>query len=289
MVSDKTEDINTLEMTAECKKQLQEGKNEYRAALLEHPADARKLAREACLETMKHCTALWEDHDLPDARESKAERNKRLSRAFLEWNRDQPGISVSPLGVQYRWIRRKTDDHASIPRYISERGGLHTDVNVADTDVVHMHYLGKRLSGKTFFNTFRTGKAAVAELKSLVPGWREVLMFMRNGEELHAYIPPEVGFGEAGLTCVLLAKVLSPEGRDRESCTPSSGIGLTFSNGKVGPNEVVMLHIRLEFIEHKEAQQAGPAPGALTDSRAADETLPAEDGLSKNSWSHDEL
>lgn len=115
---DKTEDINTLEMTAECKKQLQEGKDQYIAALLKHPEDARELAREACLETLKHCTALWADHDLPDARESKAERNQRLSRAFLEWNRDQPGIIVSPLGVQYRWIRKKTDNRASIPRYV---------------------------------------------------------------------------------------------------------------------------------------------------------------------------
>lgn len=61
------------------------------------------------------------------------------------------------------------------------------------------------------------------------------------------------------------------------------------ADGKVGPNEVVMLHIRLEFVENREAQQGGPDGGVSGGARTADEISRTKDGRSGSALSHDEL
>ncbi|CBZ50657.1 fkbp-type peptidyl-prolyl cis-trans isomerase FklB, related [Neospora caninum Liverpool] len=178
------------------------------ASFLEaHPeATPRSLSEFLCLP--HHCAALWGEDDLPEKRETQADRNLRLGRAFLQWNREQPGIIETDSGLQFRILKPNRDHRARHPK--SER------------DLIHMHYLGKRLNGETFQNTFRRGHAAVVELGKLVPGWQEALKILKTGEEMHAYLPAEIAFGELGL------------------------------EGKIGPNEVLLLHIRLEYVEFHE-------------------------------------
>ncbi|KEP64147.1 UNVERIFIED_CONTAM: peptidyl-prolyl cis-trans isomerase, FKBP-type domain-containing protein [Hammondia hammondi] len=205
--ADKTEELTVSEMLPACRSLLAAESENISSFLAAHPeATARSLSESLCLPGP--CTSLWREDDLPAKRENQAERNLRLGRAFLRWNRDQPGIIETDSGLQFRIIKPNHDHRARHPK--DER------------DLIHMHYLGKRLNGQTFQNTFSRGHAAVVELGKLVPGWQEALKILKTGEEMHAYLPPEIAFGELGV------------------------------EGKIGPYEVLLLHIRLEYIEYHE-------------------------------------
>ncbi|RQX67756.1 peptidyl-prolyl cis-trans isomerase, FKBP-type domain-containing protein [Toxoplasma gondii CAST] len=205
--ADKTEELTVREMQTACRSLLAAESESISSFLATHPeATGRSLSEFLCLP--ERCTSLWREDDLPAKRENQAERNLRLGRAFLRWNRDQPGIIETDSGLQFRMIKPNHDHRARHPK--------------GERDLIHMHYLGKRLNGETFQNTFSRGHAAVVELGKLVPGWQEALKILKTGEEMHAYLPPEIAFGELGV------------------------------EGKIGPNEVLLLHIRLEYIEYHE-------------------------------------
>lgn len=100
--------------------------------------------------------------------------------AFLAANAKKEGVVVLPSGLQYKVI--KAGD------------GQKPTVN----DTVTVNYIGTRVDGKEFSNTYRAGKPDTIELAKVIPGWQEALPLMQEGAKWELYIPYNLAFGELG-------------------------------------------------------------------------------------------
>ena len=100
--------------------------------------------------------------------------------AFLAKNAKEPGVKVTPSGLQYKIIRSGPE------------GGPHP----TPRDEVKVNYTGTLLSGEVFDSTDQRGQPAVFQLDGLVQGWVEGLQLMRPGDVWVIYVPPKLGYGD---------------------------------------------------------------------------------------------
>ena len=49
-----------------------------------------------------------------------------------------------------------------------------------------------------FDSSFKRGEPAVFPIAGLIKAWREALPLMRPGDEWMLYVPPSLGYGDAG-------------------------------------------------------------------------------------------
>ncbi|MEG0818001.1 MAG: FKBP-type peptidyl-prolyl cis-trans isomerase [Brevundimonas sp.] len=109
-------------------------------------------------------------------------RNAEAAAAFMKTNASAEGVQTLPSGLQYKVV-------ASGPA-----GGVHPDRN----DLVRVDYEGSLTDGTVFDSSFKRGAPAVFSPEGVVPGWTEALQLMKPGDEWLLYLPPELGYGEAG-------------------------------------------------------------------------------------------
>ena len=102
--------------------------------------------------------------------------------AWLAKNAKTPGVTVLPSGLQYKVL-------ASGPTTGSRPG---------PRDEVKVDYVGQLTDGKVFDSSIDRGAPAVMGLADLVPAWREALPMMRPGDEWVLFVPPKLGYGDAG-------------------------------------------------------------------------------------------
>jgi len=108
--------------------------------------------------------------------------NLAAAKAFMDGNAKQPGVQVTPSGLQYRIVRS------------GPASGLHPQ----EADEVKVNYEGKLPNGKVFDSSYARGMPAAMPLSGLIPGWVEALKLMRPGDEWILYVPPELGYGAEG-------------------------------------------------------------------------------------------
>jgi len=116
-----------------------------------------------------------------------AQENAADSRAFLEENRAREGVVVTESGVQYQIIESGDPE--------GESPGLE--------DTVIVHYEGKLIDGTVFDSSRARETPARFSLTGIIPGWSEVLRLMRPGDVWNVVLPPEMGYGEAGVENVI--------------------------------------------------------------------------------------
>jgi peptidylprolyl isomerase/FKBP-type peptidyl-prolyl cis-trans isomerase FklB len=104
------------------------------------------------------------------------------SQAFLAANAKKPGVHVLPDGLQFEVV------HSGPAEGVRPQLG----------DEVKVNYEGKLLDGQVFDSTYQRGQPAAMPLKNLVPAWMEALPLMRPGDEWILYVPPKLGYGDAG-------------------------------------------------------------------------------------------
>ena len=99
---------------------------------------------------------------------------------WLEENGKKPGVSTTASGLQYEVISRGPD------------GGKQP----ADSDQVQVLYKGTLVDG----TEFDASKGAPTEfgVTGVIKGWTEALKLMHPGDKWRLFIPPELGYGEAG-------------------------------------------------------------------------------------------
>ena len=100
--------------------------------------------------------------------------------AFLEANKDKPGVEVTESGLQYRVERA---GNGATPK--------------AD-DVVRVHYKGTLPNGDVFDSSYDRGQPAEFGLGQVIPGWSEGVQLMKVGSKYTFWIPSDLGYGEAG-------------------------------------------------------------------------------------------
>lgn len=109
-----------------------------------------------------------------------AEKNLWEGRAFLNKNRQQPGVITSVSGLQYKVLEPGA----------GKRPGLQ--------DRVAVHYRGQLLDGTVFDSSYQRGKPVTFPVQGVIPGWTEALQMMKPGAKWQLFIPPELAYGAQG-------------------------------------------------------------------------------------------
>lgn len=109
-----------------------------------------------------------------------AEKNAKLSAAFLAENKLKPGVKTLDSGLQYRIITEGKGDHPSVDDYLTA------------------HYKGALIDGTVFDSSFTRGTPIEFQMNDVIPGWKEALKIMRAGSKWEIYIPPALAYGETG-------------------------------------------------------------------------------------------
>ncbi len=99
--------------------------------------------------------------------------------AYLKANAAKRGVVVEPSGLQYNII------HSGFGK------------RPVGTDTVNCYYKGMMINGKVFDAT-EPGYPAQFTVNKLIPGWTEALQLMREGDEWHLVIPPNLAYGARG-------------------------------------------------------------------------------------------
>ena len=104
-----------------------------------------------------------------------ARANRRDGETFLARNARQPGVKVTPSGLQYRILKEGDGPTPS-----------------AD-DVVRVRYRGTLIDGTEFDSSH--GHAVPFAVKGVIPGWTEALQMMKVNASWRLFVPSNLAYG----------------------------------------------------------------------------------------------
>lgn len=110
-------------------------------------------------------------------RAAKAEAILNEGLAFLESNKNKPGVIVLPSGLQYEII---TEGSGAKP---------------TATQTVTCHYHGTLTNGTVFDSSVKRGAPASFPLNRVISGWTEALQLMPVGSKWRLFLPPQLAYG----------------------------------------------------------------------------------------------
>lgn len=108
---------------------------------------------------------------------AKAEAILNEGLAFLESNKNKPGVIVLPSGLQYEII---TEGSGAKP---------------TATQTVTCHYHGTLTNGTVFDSSVKRGAPASFPLNRVISGWTEALQLMPIGSKWRLFLPPQLAYG----------------------------------------------------------------------------------------------
>lgn len=111
---------------------------------------------------------------------NKISTTKQESIAFLEKNKNRPGVITLPDGLQYEIITKGT---GPIP---------------SAQDTVSANYQGTLLDGKEFDNSYKRGEPITIPVTGVIRGWTEALQLMPVGSKWKLFIPSDLAYGDRG-------------------------------------------------------------------------------------------
>jgi FKBP-type peptidyl-prolyl cis-trans isomerase FklB len=120
------------------------------------------------------------------------EANRKAGDAFLAENARAEGVVSLPSGLQYKILQ-------------AGQGKRPTDA-----DTVQCHYRGIRLDGKEFQSSYANGRPATVGLAAVIPGWKEALKLMPVGSKWKLFVPPQLAYGELGVSGRNAASTVGP-------------------------------------------------------------------------------
>ncbi len=110
----------------------------------------------------------------------KIEAQKSAGAAFLNVNKDKPGVVTLPEGIQYEVVKEGTGPKPAV------------------TDKIKAHYKGALLDGKEFDSSFKRNQPFDAPLSALIKGWQIAIPLMNTGSHWRLWIPSELAYGDRG-------------------------------------------------------------------------------------------
>ena len=108
----------------------------------------------------------------------KASGNKKIGLDFLAANKNKPGVTTLPSGLQYQVIREGTGPKPAI------------------TDQVRVHYHGTLIDGRVFDSSVDRGQPIELSVNGVIPGWTEALQLMSVGSKWKLFIPSNLAYGD---------------------------------------------------------------------------------------------
>lgn len=136
-----------------------------------------EAAREASGAYQKEIT-----RQLEEQKKQVMARNEAQGDAFMEKNKQQPGVKTLPSGLQYE-VLKESSNGATPGR----------------EDAVRVHYTGTLLDGTFVESSLAHGEAVRVNMGVALKGWQEALTHMKEGEKWRLFVPPELAYGEKGL------------------------------------------------------------------------------------------
>lgn len=112
---------------------------------------------------------------------SKSVKNLNKANQFLEENKNNDNVIVTPSGLQYQIIE------------YGEKGK-----NPTENDKVKVHYIGTFIDDTKFDSSYERGEPATFHVNGVIPGLVEGLKLMSIGSKYKFYIPPNLAYGEEG-------------------------------------------------------------------------------------------
>jgi FKBP-type peptidyl-prolyl cis-trans isomerase FklB len=109
-----------------------------------------------------------------------AEPYKKEGQAFLDSNKNQPGVVTTASGLQYKVIKEGTGPKPTAG------------------DKVKVHYQGSLINGKIFDSSIQRGEPITFGVSEVIAGWTEALQLMPVGSKWQLFIPSNLGYGDAG-------------------------------------------------------------------------------------------
>ncbi len=116
------------------------------------------------------------------------DKNKAEGQAFLEKNKQDKDVKVTPSGLQYKVVTMGT-------------GAKPT----SSTDRVRVHYEGTLLDGTVFDSSYKRGEDISFGLNQVIQGWTEGVQLMPVGSKFIFYIPSDLAYGDRGSAPVIPA------------------------------------------------------------------------------------
>jgi FKBP-type peptidyl-prolyl cis-trans isomerase FklB len=104
--------------------------------------------------------------------------NLKAGQEFLAANRERPGVTALPSGLQYE--------------VITEGSG----VKPLPKNKVTCHYHGTLIDGTVFDSSVTRGMPATFPLNAVIKGWTEGLQLMGTGSKWRFFIPPQLAYGD---------------------------------------------------------------------------------------------
>ncbi|MFV0417371.1 MAG: FKBP-type peptidyl-prolyl cis-trans isomerase [Dysgonomonas sp.] len=108
------------------------------------------------------------------------ELNQKAGQEFLSINKERPGVTTLPSGLQYEIIK---EGNGAKPKA---------------TDQVECHYHGTLIDGTVFDSSVDRGEPATFGVNQVIPGWVEALQLMPAGSKWKLFIPSNLAYGERG-------------------------------------------------------------------------------------------
>jgi FKBP-type peptidyl-prolyl cis-trans isomerase len=108
------------------------------------------------------------------------EENTKIGQEYLEKNKKNKDVVVTPSGLQYKVVKEGT---GAVPK---------------DSDTVVCHYRGKLINGTEFDSSYSRNEPAEFPVMGVIPGWTEALKTMKVGEKRELYIPSDLAYGAQG-------------------------------------------------------------------------------------------
>jgi FKBP-type peptidyl-prolyl cis-trans isomerase FklB len=108
----------------------------------------------------------------------KAAANLKAGQDFLAANKQKPGVTTLPSGLQFEVI---TEGKGIKP-------GTRSNVTC--------HYHGSLIDGTVFDSSVKRGQPATFPLNRVISGWTEGLQLMGVGSKWRFFIPPNLAYGD---------------------------------------------------------------------------------------------
>jgi FKBP-type peptidyl-prolyl cis-trans isomerase FklB len=108
----------------------------------------------------------------------KAKANKEAGLRFLAANKNKPGVTTLPSGLQYMVLKNGTDT-----------------VKPTILNTVKCHYVGTLIDGTVFDGSAERGPAEF-QVGGVIAGWTEALQLMTVGSKWRLFIPSDLAYGD---------------------------------------------------------------------------------------------
>ncbi len=125
----------------------------------------------------------WDYHTLQkisSRRQQDAEKNLKTAKVDIENYLKEPGVKRTNSGLLYKVISRGKG------------------AKVKPSKRVVVHYTGRLMNGKVFDSSINRGRPAEFQLTNIIPGLKEALLMMQEGQKNEVVIPPDLAYGTSG-------------------------------------------------------------------------------------------